>query len=64
MHVINLDAIANCHWEGRKLVVRYLGGGFEMLEGKDARSLWHVVATDVPVVEHDAPPEPVGRVAV
>lgn len=47
LHVINLDALANCHWEGRKLVVRYLGGGFEMLEGKDARSMWHLVGVGV-----------------
>ena len=63
LHVINLDALANCHWEGRKLVVRYLGGGFEMLEGKDARSLWHLVSSNAAIVP-EAPPEPAHRPAV
>jgi hypothetical protein len=58
VHIINLDAIAACHWEGRRLVVRYLGGGYEMLEGKPARSFWSVVAEDVPVIEYDGPPAP------
>ena len=34
--VINLDAIAGCHWEGQKLVVHFIGGRFELLTGEAA----------------------------
>jgi hypothetical protein len=48
LHVVNLDALANCHWEGPKLIVRYIGGGFDVLHGGNAKALWRKVAADLP----------------
>lgn len=51
LHVMNLDALANCHWEGPKLIVRYIGGGFEVLHGNNAEALWRKVSADLPELD-------------
>jgi hypothetical protein len=42
-HVVNLAAIAGCHWESTKLFVHYIGGRFVSFDGRDAQLLWSAV---------------------
>jgi hypothetical protein len=42
-HVLNLDAVASAHWEGRKLFVYFLGGRFLSFTGEDAGRVWTAV---------------------
>jgi hypothetical protein len=44
LHVINVDAVVNCHWEKGKLIVRYVGGGFDVLHDENAKALWRIVS--------------------
>ena len=56
-HVVNIDAIAGAHWEGkgerRKLFVHYLGGRFESFDGAAAESLWRVISESAEPVESE-----------
>jgi len=42
-HVVNLDAVASCHWEGSKLFVHLAGGRFLSFVGTDAHLLWDAI---------------------
>jgi hypothetical protein len=51
-HVINLDAFAGAHWEGRKLILRYIGGGFETFNGTEGDLVWSIVSHGVTEAGH------------
>lgn len=41
-HVVNLDLIADAHWEGEMLYV-HLSGGFAKLRGREATLIWNAI---------------------
>lgn len=41
--IINVDAVAGCHWEKEKLFVHFVGGRFESLKGQSADGLWSLL---------------------
>lgn len=44
-HVVNIQAIADAHWEGEKLYLHFDGGRFATLTGTEATLIWAAILT-------------------
>jgi hypothetical protein len=44
-HVVNIQSVADAHWEGEKLYLHFDGGCFATLVGKEAELIWSAILT-------------------
>jgi hypothetical protein len=43
-HIVNIDHVADAHWEAETLYLHFTGGRFAQLRGSEAELIWHAVA--------------------
>jgi hypothetical protein len=41
--IVNVQAVTDAKWEGEKLYLHFVGGGFAAFSGKEAEMIWSAV---------------------
>jgi hypothetical protein len=42
-HIVNIEYVADAHWEQETLYLHFLGGRFAQLRGREALLVWNAI---------------------